>query len=127
MRNYKTAPFDLEKALAGHMLVDGFGNIYTELKASKTWTDRYILPIDECLWDYVSNKGISTNGIVLSLYIPLTQKELALQALDEALQACEAAVNNSDMKSKTSSLITIADHIDYCKHEILSLPENPNP
>jgi len=131
MKNYKTAPFDLEKALAGHMLVDGEGEIYTNFR-DNPYSIAY--PYRACKpngkEESFTNKGLYTVNEVcekdLLLYIPISDKELALQALDDALQACEAAVNGSSMVSKTATLINIADHIDYCRHEILSLPEPPD-
>jgi len=104
MKNYKTAPFDLEKALAGHMLVDGEGEIYTNFR-DNPYSIAY--PYRACKpngkEESFTNKGLYTVNEVcekdLLLYIPITDKELALQALNEATTLCQAVVNGDDLVS----------------------------
>lgn len=130
MKNYKTAPFDLGKALAGHMLVDGEGEIYKGfhkngkdgLYAYSAINNNGVMESFSADGDWL--RGFSEKQYNLSLYIPLSDKELALQALDEALQTCEAAVNGSSKNDtrKRWDMLNISQGIRQCQKYINSLP-----
>jgi hypothetical protein len=130
MKNYKTEPFDLEKALAGHTLVDGQGCIYTGFRKSKTNLCHCYASTDSNGDTFFFDKDGQFHNqpcvYDLSLYIPLTSKELALQALDEALQACEAAVDVAHRSSPNfdNDMYYIRRHITACK-DIISLLHEP--
>lgn len=131
MKNYKTAPFDLEKALAGHMLVDGFGTIYTHFRNNHFPSKSYpFIATDESGEDETfTPKGYQgqsdTSNLNLSLYIPLTKKELALQKLDEAMILSVQAINEHSGHAKLDAirLNQTTAYLESCKKIISSLPE----
>jgi len=129
MKNYKTAPFDLEKALAGHMLVDGEGEIYTNFR-DNPYSIAY--PYRACKpngkEESFTNKGLYTVNEVcekdLLLYIPISDKELALQALEAAKALSVHAINGHSGRTKLDvRLNKTTAFIESCIKIIESLPE----